>query len=113
MICPVAECGKDIPVNSRSKGFRHFQSQDPFHRKLHYNWLAYYYPDIAKGDYTDALRFRMAYRRWHSDESKREKKPAQDDAAVSLSYRDGRVMYGGKEYTPDEFSRIMPGMKLQ
>jgi len=113
MICPVAECGKDIPVNSRSKGFRHFQSYDPFHRQLHYNWLAYYYPDIAKGDYTDDLRFRMAYRRWHSDESKREKKPVQDNAAVSFSYRDGKVVYDGKEYTPDEFSMIMPGMKLQ
>ena len=60
MICPIADCGTEIPINSASKGYKHFQNIDDLHKQLHWNWLNFFYSDLAKSDYTDVLKFRFA-----------------------------------------------------
>ena len=88
----------EIPVNSTSKGFRHFQKLDDFHRQLHLNWLNFFYPDLAKSDYTDNLKFRFAYQRWHKqekDQAKQQKKGKDGKGSgtgQNIEIRDGKYI---------------------
>ena len=112
IICPVAGCGKEIPTNSHSKGYRHFQDCDDFHKTLHFNFLSYFYPDLAKSDYTDDLKFRFAYQRWHRqerDQAKQMKKSKTEGDNITM--KDGKVIQNGVEYTPEQFSQLQKGIK--
>ena len=112
MKCPVADCGIDIPVNSTSKGFRHFQKLDAFHRQLHWNWLNFFYPDLVKSDYTDDLKFRFAYQRWHKQEKDQIKQQKKGKAeGDNITMKDGKIIQNGVEYTPEQFSQMQKGMK--
>ena len=112
MICPVADCKCEVPVNSTSKGYRHFQSYDALHKQLHQNWLNFFYPDLAKSDYTDDLKFRFAYQRWHKqerDQAKQTKKGKTEGDNITM--KDGKIMQNGVEYTPEQFSQMQKGVK--
>ena len=61
--CPVAGC--DYIVKGADDGFKHFQNYDEFHKTLHWNWLKYFFPEIAKSDMPDTVKFRLAYKKWH------------------------------------------------
>jgi len=102
-------------VNSTSKGYRHFQNYDDFHKQLHYNWLNYFYPDLAKSDYTDDLKFRIAYKKWHENEKKQkiqaQKKKTDKNTTDNITMKDGKVIYNGEEYTPEQFANIQKGIK--
>jgi hypothetical protein len=115
MKCPVADCGMEIPANSTSKGFKHFQKLDDFHRQLHWNWINFFYPDLVKSDYTDELKFRFAYRKWHENEKKQkiqaQKKKTDKNATDNITMKDGRVIYNGESYTPEQFANIQKGIK--
>ena len=112
IICPVAGCGKEIPTNSHSKGYKHFQKLDDFHRQLHWNWINFFYPDLVKSDYTDDLKFRFAYQRWHKqerDQAKQTKKGKTEGDNITM--KDGKIMQNGVEYTPEQFSQMQKGVK--
>jgi hypothetical protein len=115
MKCPVADCGMEIPANSTSKGFKHFQKLDDFHRQLHWNWINFFYPDLVKSDYTDELKFRFAYRKWHENEKKQkiqaQKKKTDKNTTDNITMKDGRVIYNGESYTPEQFANIQKGIK--
>ena len=112
IICPVAGCGKEIPTNSHSKGYKHFQDQDDFHKTLHFNFLSYFYPDLAKSDYTDDLKFRFAYQRWHKQEKDQAKMPKHDkQEGDNITMKDGKIVYNNEEYTPEQFSQMQKGVK--
>ena len=117
MKCPVADCGMEIPANSTSKGFKHFQKLDDFHRQLHWNWINFFYPDLAKSDYTDDLKFRFAYQRWHKqerDQAKQQKKGKDGKGSgtgQNIEIRDGKYIVDGVPYTADEFANMQKGIR--
>ena len=112
MICPVAKCEQEIRVNSSRWGYAHFQAYDELHKKLHYNWLNYFYPDLAKSDYTDDLKFRFAYQRWHRQEKDSAKMPkSSKEEGQNITMKDGKIVYNGEEYTLEQFSQMQKGVK--
>ena len=66
--CPVAGC--DYIIKGADDGFKHWQKYDEFHKTLHWNWLNYFSPEIAKSDMPDTVKFRLAYKKWHEDQKK-------------------------------------------
>ena len=64
--CPVAKC--DYTVKGADDGSKHWQKYDEFHKTLHWNWLKYFFPEIAKSDMPDTVKFRLAYKKWHEDQ---------------------------------------------
>ena len=111
--CPVAGCGKEIPINSHSKGYKHFQDQDEFHRTLHHNWLNYYFPDLSKSDYTDDLKFRIAYERWHKQQKDlaMQKKKGTPATGQNIEIKNGKYIVDGEEYTQEQFINMQKGIK--
>ena len=112
IICPVAGCGKEIPINSHSKGYKHFQDQDEFHKNLHFNFLSYFFPDLANSDWSNDLKFRFAYQRWHKQEKDQAKMPKHDkQEGDNITMKDGKIVYNNEEYTPEQFSQMQKGVK--
>ncbi len=103
--CPVAGCGKAIRGNDG--GYKHFQNYDEFHKRLHYNWLKFFFPDIAKSSEPDVVKFRKAYREWQireRDLHKQHKKSSTGDGSVIA--KDGKFYSGGSEITKEEAEKL-------
>ena len=110
--CPVAGC--DYTVRGADDGFKHWQKYDEFHKTLHWNFLKWHYPDLANSDWSDEVKFRFAYKKWHENEKKQkiqaQKKKGQD-TSNNITMKDGKVIYNGEEYTPEQFANIQKGIK--
>ena len=111
--CPVAGC--DYTVKGADDGFKHFQKYDEFHKKLHWNWLNYFYKDLANSDWSDEVKFRFAYKKWRENEKKQkvqaQKKKTDKNATDNITMKDGKIIYNGEEYTPEQFSQMQKGVK--
>ena len=111
--CPVAGC--DYTVRGADDGFKHWQKYDEFHKQLHRNFLSYFFPDLANSDWSDEVKFRFAYKKWHENEKKQkvqaQKKKTDKNATDNITMKDGRVIYNGEEYTPEQFSQMQKGIK--
>lgn len=111
--CPVAGC--DYTVRGADDGFKHWQGYDEKHKQLHLNWLHWFYPDLANSDWSDEVKFRFAYRKWHENEKNQklqaQKKKADKNATDNITVKDGRVIYNGESYTPEQFSQMQKGIK--
>ena len=111
--CPVAKC--DYTVRGSRDGFKHFQNYDDLHKKLHWNFLKWHYPEIAKSDMPDTVKFRLAYKKWHENEKKQkiqaQKKKTDKNATDNITMKDGRVIYNGESYTPEQFANIQKGIQ--
>ena len=111
--CPVAGC--DYIVKGADDGFKHWQKYDEFHKTLHWNFLKWHYPDLANSDWSDEVKFRFAYKKWHEDQKKlkvqAQKKKTDKDATDNITMKDGKVIYNGEEYTPEQFSQMQKGIK--
>ena len=111
--CPVAGC--DYIVRGADDGFKHFQNYDEFHKQLHRNFLSYFFPDLASSDWSDEVKFRFAYKKWHEDQKKikvqAQKKKTDKNATDNITMKDGRVIYNGESYTPEQFANIQKGIK--
>ena len=112
--CPVAGC--DYIVKGADDGFKHWQKYDEFHKKLHRNWINAFFSEIANSDWSDEVKFRFAYKKWHENEKKqkiqaqKQKKRGQD-TTDNITMKDGRVIYNGESYTPEQFANIQKGIK--
>ena len=111
--CPVAGC--DYTVRGADDGFKHFQKYDEFHKQLHRNFLSYFFPDLANSDWSDEVKFRFAYKKWHENEKKQkiqaQKKKDKETATDNITMKDGKVIYNGESYTPEQFANIQKGIK--
>ena len=112
--CPVAKC--DYTVRGSRDGFKHFQNYDDLHKKLHWNFLKWHYPEIAKSDMPDTVKFRIAYRKWHENEKKikiqaQKQKNKGQDTPSNITMKDGKIIYNDGEYTPEQFSQMQKGIK--
>ena len=110
--CPVAGC--DYIVKGADDGFKHFQNYDEFHKTLHRNWINAFFSEIANSDWSDEVKFRFAYKKWHEDQKKlrvqAQKKKGQD-TTDNITMKDGMVIYNGESYTPEQFANIQKGIK--
>ena len=110
--CPVAGC--DYTVKGANDGFKHWQKYDEFHKTLHWNFLKWHYSDLANSDWSDEVKFRFAYKKWHEDQKKlkvqAQKKKGQD-TSNNITMKDGKVIYNGESYTPEQFSQLQKGIK--
>ena len=110
--CPVAGC--DYTVRGADDGFKHWQKYDEFHKTLHRNWINAFFSEIANSDWSDEVKFRFAYKKWHENEKKQkiqaQKKKGQD-TSNNITMKDGKVIYNGEEYTPEQFANIQKGIK--
>jgi hypothetical protein len=112
--CPVAGC--DYIVKGADDGFKHWQKYDEFHKTLHKNWINAFFSEIANSDWSDEVKFRFAYKKWHENEKKqkiqaqKQKKRGQD-TTDNITMKDGRVIYNGESYTPEQFANIQKGIK--
>ena len=111
--CPVAGC--EYVVKGADDGFKHWQKYDEFHKTLHKNWLNYFYKDLAYSDWSDEVKYRFAYKQWHENEKKQklqaQKKKDKETATDNITIKDGKVLYNGQEYTPEQFSQMQKGIK--
>ena len=111
--CPVAGC--DYIIKGADDGYKHWQGYDEFHKTLHKNWLQWFYPDLANSDWSDEVKFRFAYRKWHENEKNQklqaQKKKTDKNATDNITMKDGKVIYNGEEYTPEQFSQMQKGVK--
>jgi len=111
--CPVAGC--DYTVKGADDGFKHWQNYDEFHKTLHKNWINSFFPDLANSDWSDEVKFRFAYKKWHEDQKKlkvqAQKKKTDKNATDNITMKDGKVIYNGEEYTPEQFSQVQKGIK--
>ena len=111
--CPVAGC--DYTVRGADDGFKHWQKYDEFHKTLHRNWINAFFSEIANSDWSDEVKFRFAYKKWHEDQKKikvqAQKKKTDKNATDNITMKDGRVIYNGEEYTPEQFSQMQKGVK--
>ena len=113
IICPVAGCG--YTVKGADDGFKHWQKYDEFHKKLHKNWINAFFSEIANSDWSDEVKFRFAYKKWHANEKKQkiqaQKKKADKNTTDNITMKDGRVIYNGESYTPEQFANIQKGIQ--
>ena len=111
--CPVAGC--DYTVRGADDGFKHWQKYDEFHKTLHKNWINAFFSEIANSDWSDEVKFRFAYRKWHEDQKKlkvqAQKKKTDKNATDNITMKDGRVIYNGESYTPEQFANIQKGIQ--
>ena len=111
--CPVAGC--DYTVRGADDGFKHWQKYDEFHKTLHKNWIHAFFPDLANSDWSDEVKFRFAYKKWHENEKKQkiqaQKKKTDKNATDNITIKDGKVIYNDEEYTPEQFSQMQKGVK--
>ena len=111
--CPVAGC--DYTVRGADDGFKHFQNYDEFHKTLHRNWINAFFSEIANSDWSDEVKFRFAYKKWHENEKKQkiqaQKKKTDKNATDNITMKDGKVIYNGEEYTPEQFANIQKGIQ--
>jgi len=111
--CPVAGC--DYIVKGANDGFKHWQKYDEFHKTLHKNWINAFFSEIANSDWSDEVKFRFAYKKWHEDQKKlkvqAQKKKTDKNTTDNITMKDGKVIYNGEEYTPEQFSQMQKGIK--
>ena len=110
--CPVAGC--DYIIKGADDGFKHWQGYDEKHKQLHRNWLNYFYPDLANSDWSDEVKYRFAYRKWHENEKNQKLQAQKKKTATSadnITVKDGKVIYNGEQYTPEQFANIQKGIK--
>ena len=111
--CPVAGC--DYTVRGADDGFKHWQKYDEFHKKLHKNWINAFFSEIASSDWSDEVKFRFAYKKWRENEKKQkvqaQKKKTDKNATDNITMKDGKVIYNGESYTPEQFANIQKGIK--
>ena len=108
--CPVAGC--DYTVRGADDGFKHWQKYDEFHKTLHKNWINAFFSEIANSDWSDEVKFRFAYQRWHKQEKDKSKIPKHSKhEGDNITMKDGKIMQNGVEYTPEQFSQMQKGVK--
>ena len=111
--CPVAKC--DYTVRGSRDGFKHFQNYDDLHKKLHWNWLKYFYPDLANSDWSDEVKYRFAYKEWHKQQKtlamKKKSTGSSNLDGKNTEIKNGKYIIDGEKYTQEQFNNMQKGIK--
>ena len=123
--CPVAICGWEGNPHQFHKHIEDYKitwkdvMDSGFPREeSHERWANYFFPKIWNNpdlpEKTKWTNIAVAY----VDQMKSQSKMAQHkgklspDGSDKIEMHDGKVFMNGHEYTPEEFSKIMPGIKV-
>ena len=123
--CPVALCGWEGKTHDFWKHIEEYKVQwkgvmdSGFLREeSHERWANYFFPKIWNNpDLPEKVRWTniaIAYVNQIKSQSKmaQHKGKLSPDGSDRIEMRDGKVFMNGHEYTPEEFSKIMPGIKV-
>ena len=83
----------------------------------HTRWALFYYKDIWNNpDLTEKVKWTniaVAYVNQVKSQGKMaQHKKLSPDGSDKIEMRNGKVFMNGQEYTPEEFSKIMPGIRV-
>ena len=121
--CPVVLCGwegkthdfwKHIPLYKERMG--DIVDYGMKRGESHERWAKYYFPQIwdnpdldEKAKWTNIV---VAYVEQMKRLGRKKQKPPSPNGSDKIEMRDGKVFMNGQEYTPEEFQKIMPGIKV-
>ena len=84
----------------------------------HERWANYFFPKIwNNSDLPEKVRWTniaVAYVNQIKSQSKmtQHKGKLSPDGSDKIEMHDGKIMMNGQEYTPEEFAKVMPGIKV-
>ena len=125
--CPVALCGWEGKTHDFWKHIGEYKTQwkdvmdSGFPRsESHTRWANWFYKSIWNNpDLPEKVRWTnvaVAYVNQMKNRNKmaqHKHKKLSPDGSDKIEMRNGKVFMNGQEYTPDEFSKIMPGIKVR
>ena len=123
--CPVALCGWEGKPHQFHKHIEDYKitwkdvMDSGFPRsESHERWANYFFPKIWNNpDLPEKVKWTniaVAYVNQVKSQSKmvQHKGKSSPDGSDKIEMHDGKVFMNGQEYTPEEFSKIMPGIKV-
>ena len=124
--CPVALCGWEGKPHQFHKHIEDYKIRwkdvmdSGFPRsESHERWANYFFPKIWNNpDLTEKIKWTniaVAYVNQMKSQSKmvqHKHKKLSPDGSDKIEMHDGKITMNGQEYTPEEFSKVMPGIKV-
>ena len=123
--CPVALCGWEGKPHHFHKHIEDYRitwkgvMDSGFPRsESHERWASYFFPKIWNNpDLPEKVKWTniaVAYVNQIKNQNKmaHRKGKLSPDGSDKIEMHDGKIMMNGQEYTPEEFSKIMPGIKV-
>ena len=123
--CPVALCGWEGKPHQFHKHIEDYKitwkdvMDSGFPREeSHERWANYFFPEIwSNPDLSEKVKWKniaIAYANQVKSQSKmtQHKGKLFSKSSGRIDIRDGKYFINGQEYTPEEFSKIMPGIKV-
>lgn len=123
--CPVALCGWEGKTHDFWRHIEEYRIQwkgvmdSGFPRsESHERWSSYFFKDIwNNSDLTEKVKWTniaVTYVNQIKNQSKmgQHKGKLSSNSSGRIDIHDGKYFIDGQEYTPDEFSRIMPGIRV-
>ena len=124
--CPVELCGWEGKTHDFWRHIEEYRIQwkgvmdSGFPRsESHERWSSYFFKDIwNNSDLTEKVKWTniaVAYMNQMKNLSKmaqHKHKELSPDGSDKIEMHDGKIMMNGQEYTPEEFSKVMPGVKV-
>ena len=124
--CPVALCGWEGKTHQFAKHIEDYKitwkdvMDSGFPRsESHERWANWFFRDIWNypnlDDKTMWTNIAIAYANQVKSQSKMAQhkgKKLSPDGSDRIEMRNGKVFMNGQEYTPDEFSKVMPGIRV-
>lgn len=125
--CPVAQCGWEGNVKKFYKHIRDYKEKMGERQwrgmkfaDSHERWAQWYFKEIWNKNIPDEAKWVLVAKEYVIQERNRQKMMKMRRKSMSgsrtqptdIKIENGMVIYDGKQYTPDEFSKIMSGVKI-
>ena len=124
--CPVALCGWEGKtydfwrhIEEYKITWKDVMDSGFLRSESHTRWALFYYKDIwNKSDLPEKVRWTniaVAYVEQVKNQSKmgqHKHKKLSPDGSDKIEMHDGKIMMNGQEYTPEEFAKVMPGIRV-
>jgi hypothetical protein len=116
--CPVAKCEERVyPQNyyAHVKRYEKEHEDNPLLAKSHDRFANYFFKEIWESDLPPEVKWRKIAIAYKEQQKKlkvqAQKKKGNEPADDNITMKDGKVIYNGEEYTPEQFSQMQKGVK--
>ena len=116
--CPVAKCEERVyPQNyyAHVKRYEKEHEDNPLLAKSHDRFANYFFKEIWESDLPPEVKWRKIAIAYKEQQKKlkvqAQKKKTDKNATDNITMKDGRVIYNGEEYTPEQFANIQKGIQ--
>ena len=118
-ICPVAKCEERVYPQTYYAHVKRYEKEhedNPLLAKSHDRFADYFFKDIWNSDLPIEVKWRkiaIAYKEQQKKlkvQAQKQKKKGQD-TTDNITMKDGKVIYNGESYTPEQFANIQKGIK--